>query len=46
MRFLLEFYMNSRLVRGSNYSFIVLIPKVANRERVSNFRPIFLVGCM
>ncbi|GAU20900.1 hypothetical protein TSUD_120920 [Trifolium subterraneum] len=46
MRFLLEFYANGILVKGSNCTFIVLIPKVANPQRISNFRPISLVGCM
>ncbi|GAU32797.1 hypothetical protein TSUD_152460 [Trifolium subterraneum] len=46
MRFLLEFYANGKLVKGSNRTFIVLIPKVANPQRISDFRPISLVGCM
>ncbi|GAU37209.1 hypothetical protein TSUD_144420 [Trifolium subterraneum] len=46
MRFLLEFYSNNRLVKGSNCTFIVLIPKVANPRKMSDFRPISLVGCM
>jgi hypothetical protein len=46
MRFLLEFYSNGRLVKGSNCTFIGLIPKVANPQRVADYRPISLVGCM
>jgi hypothetical protein len=46
MRFLLEFYSNGRLVKGSNCTFIGLIPKVANPQRVADYRPISFVGCM
>jgi hypothetical protein len=46
MSFLLEFYSNGKLVRGSNCTFIVLIPKISNPQRVSDFLPIFLVGCL
>ncbi|GAU41808.1 hypothetical protein TSUD_299740 [Trifolium subterraneum] len=46
MRFLLEFYSNNRLVKGSNCTFIVFIPKVANPKKMSDFRHISLVGCM
>jgi hypothetical protein len=46
MRFLLEFYSNGRLVKGSNCTFIVLIPKVANPQRIADYCPISLVGCM
>jgi hypothetical protein len=43
MRFLLEFYSNSRLVKGSNFTFIFLIPKVVNPKKISKFLPISLV---
>lgn len=33
-------------MRGSNCSFIVLIPKKENPQKVSEFRPISLIGCM
>ncbi|PNY08829.1 cysteine-rich receptor-like protein kinase [Trifolium pratense] len=46
MRFLLEFYSNGRLVKGSNYTLIVLITKVENPQRIADYRPISLVGCM
>jgi hypothetical protein len=46
MRFLLEFDSNGRLVKGSNCTFIVLIPKVANPQQIADYRPISLVGCM
>lgn len=44
--FLEEFHANGRMVKGSNSSFICLIPKKANPLRVSNYRPISLIGCM
>jgi DUF1009 family protein len=46
MRFLFEFHSNRKLVKGSNCTFIVLIPKISNPQRVSDFRPISLVGCL
>ncbi|MCH86339.1 cysteine-rich receptor-like protein kinase [Trifolium medium] len=46
MQFMLEFYTNGRLVKGSNCTFIVLISKFDNPQKVSYFRPIYLVGCM
>jgi hypothetical protein len=33
-------------VKGSNCTFIVLIPNVANPQKVSDFCPISFVGCM
>lgn len=44
--FMQEFHVNGKLVRGSNSSFIVLIPKKDNPQKVSDFRPISLIGCM
>lgn len=44
--FLDEFHRNGRLVKGSNSSFIVLIPKKENPQKISDFRPISLIGCM
>ncbi|GKV49874.1 hypothetical protein SLEP1_g56597 [Rubroshorea leprosula] len=42
--FLQEFHKNSKMVRGLNSSFIVLVPKVDNPQRIEEFRPISLIG--
>lgn len=34
------------MVRGSNSSFIVLIPKKDNPQQLGDFIPISLIGCM
>lgn len=44
--FMEEFHLNGRLVKGSNSSFIVLNPKKENRQKIGDFRPISLIGCM
>lgn len=44
--FLEYFHKNAKLVRGSNNSFIVLIPKKDDPSKVTDFRPISLIGCM
>ncbi|GKV27047.1 hypothetical protein SLEP1_g36255 [Rubroshorea leprosula] len=41
-----EFHKNGKLVKGSNASFIVLIPKVENPQRIEEYRPISLIGVM
>ncbi|GLT65805.1 hypothetical protein SLA2020_382140 [Shorea laevis] len=41
-----EFWANGKLVRGSNASFIVLIPKKENPQELGEFRPISLIGSM
>jgi len=46
MRFLLEFYLYSRLVKWYNCLFIDLIPKVSKPHRLADFTPISLVWCM
>jgi len=46
MRFVSEFHRNRRLTKGINATFIALIPKVSSPQRVNDFRPISLVGCM
>jgi len=46
MRFLSEFHRNGKLTKGVNATFIALIPKVVSPQRLNDFRPISLVGCM
>jgi len=46
MRFLTEFHRNGKLTKGVNATFITLIPKVVSPQRLNDFRPISLVGCM
>jgi len=46
MRFLVEFHRNGRLTKGVNSTFIALISKVDSPQRIADFRPISLVGCM
>ncbi|GKV11938.1 hypothetical protein SLEP1_g23150 [Rubroshorea leprosula] len=44
--FVKEFQEQGRLVRGSNASFIVLIPKTENPQTIEEYRPISLIGVM
>ncbi|GKV02337.1 hypothetical protein SLEP1_g14790 [Rubroshorea leprosula] len=44
IRFLHDFYKNGKLVRGLNTSFIVLVPKVDNPQKIEEYRPISLIG--
>nr|KYP62677.1 Transposon TX1 uncharacterized [Cajanus cajan] len=46
LAFLHEFHANGKLVKGSNSSFVVLVPKTDNPQKVEEYRPIFLIGCM
>ncbi|GLU01659.1 hypothetical protein SLE2022_189580 [Rubroshorea leprosula] len=46
IRFLHEFHKNGKLVRGLNTSFIVLVPKVDNPQKIEEYRPISLIGVM
>jgi len=46
MRFLVEFHRNDKLTKDINSTFIALIPKVNSPQRLSDFRPISLVGCL
>jgi len=46
MRFLVEFHRNGKLTKGLNSTFITLIPKVNSPQRLNDFRPISLVGCL
>ncbi|GAU41926.1 hypothetical protein TSUD_25670 [Trifolium subterraneum] len=44
MRFIFEFHRNDKLTKGLNFTFIALIPKVVNPQRLNEFHPISLVG--
>jgi hypothetical protein len=46
MRFMAEFHRNGKLTKGINATFIALIPKVDNPQRLNDFRPISLVGSL
>ncbi|GKV32990.1 hypothetical protein SLEP1_g41549 [Rubroshorea leprosula] len=46
MGFIDDFHRNGKLDRGVNSSFIVLIPKVTNPQKIEEFRPISLIGVM
>jgi len=46
MRSIVEFHRNGKLVRGINTTFIALIPKVENPQKLNDFRLISLVGTM
>ncbi|CAJ2635027.1 unnamed protein product [Trifolium pratense] len=46
MRFLSDFHRNGRLTKGINATFIALIPKTDSPQRLNDFRPISLVGCL
>jgi hypothetical protein len=46
LRFVMEFHRNGRLPKGVNTTFIALIPKIDSPQRLNDFRPISLVGCM
>ena len=46
MKVVNEFTIRGSRPRGSNASFICLIPKVDNPQQLDDFRPISLVGCL
>lgn len=46
IRFVSDFHRNGKLTRGINTTFIALIPKVETPQRLNDFRPISLVGCL
>ncbi|GKU89772.1 hypothetical protein SLEP1_g3866 [Rubroshorea leprosula] len=41
-----EFHARGKIEKGANASFIVLIPKIENPQRIEDFRPISLIGVM
>jgi len=46
MCFMTEFHRNGKLSKGVNSTFIALIPKVVSPQRLTDFRPISLVGSL
>ncbi|GLT46628.1 hypothetical protein SLA2020_203720 [Shorea laevis] len=44
--FMAEFHATGKMARGSNASFIVLIPKKGQPMNLGDYRPISLIGCM
>ncbi|XP_057432142.1 uncharacterized protein LOC130724891 [Lotus japonicus] len=46
VRNVLELWSKGAWPKGSNASFIVLIPKVSSPQSLGEFRPISLIGCM
>ena len=46
IRFLDEFYINGTFPKGSNASFIALIPKLNDPQSLNDYRPISLIGCV
>lgn len=46
MWFMSEFHCNGKLTKGITSIFISLILKVTSPQRLNDFRPISLVGCM
>ncbi|GAU12613.1 hypothetical protein TSUD_132230 [Trifolium subterraneum] len=46
MRFISKFHRNGKLTKGLNSTFIALIPKIDSPQRLNDFRPISLVGCL
>ena len=45
IRFMDDFFINGRFPKGSNASFIALIPKIINPQSLIYYRPISLIGC-
>ncbi|GKV07790.1 hypothetical protein SLEP1_g19511 [Rubroshorea leprosula] len=46
MGYIQEFHERGKMEKGANASFIVLIPKVENPQRIEDYRPISLIGVM
>ena len=45
-RFVDEFHAHASFPRGSNASFVALIPKISQPQSLNEYRPISLIGCM
>jgi len=46
MKVILIFQKYDELPKGTNASFICLVPKLENPHRLEEYRPISLVGCV
>lgn len=46
IKFVMDFHGNPKLNKSITSSFITLIPKNLNPQGLTDFRPIFLVGCL
>jgi len=46
IRFMDEFYINGTFPKGSNASFLALIPKLNDPQSLNDYRPISLIGCV
>nr|KYP53426.1 Transposon TX1 uncharacterized [Cajanus cajan] len=46
VRMMKEFHANGKLPKGTNSTFITLIPKVDDPQSLGDYRPISLVGCL
>ena len=46
LRFLDKFYVKGRFPKGTNASFITLIPKLLELQNLNQYRPISLIGCI
>nr|KYP55936.1 Transposon TX1 uncharacterized [Cajanus cajan] len=46
VRMVKEFHANGKLPKGTNSTFITLIPKVDDPQSLDDYRPISLVGCL
>ena len=46
IRFMDEFYINGTFPKGSNESFLALIPKLNDPQSLNDYRPISLIGCV
>ena len=46
LRFMDEFHANGVFPKGSNASFLTLIPKVHDAQGLNEYRPISLIGCI
>jgi len=46
LRFSDEFHANGHFPKGSNASFLALIPRVHDPQNLNEYKPISLIGCI